>query len=267
MKKNITQLGARENEFLMTLAGIDKKIFTFEEAAPFWGSSHNAQIAIHRLVKKRWLAPIEKGKYLIIPHEAGPNRKWTEDSTLIASALVNPAIIAYWSAIRHWNWTEQIPRIVYVQTTKRKSRPRRKIFGVQYEFVTVAPQKVFGNVKEWLNGKPFWVTDREKTLIDCADDVDRAGSIEELAKAVQEGAKEISWKKLDEYVKRFSNGAVKKRLGYLFETCAPKLSEEGRAVLAKWQERLSAGISPLVPSLAQRGKIVLRWRIHVNAGF
>lgn len=267
MTKNITSLGARENEFLITLSGSDRNIFTLREAGEFWGSPHNAKIAIHRLMAKGWLAPIEKGKYLIIPFEAGPSRKWTEDAAIIATALVQPAAIAYWSAIRHWNWTEQIPRIVYVQTTRRKSRPRRKIFGVQYEIVTVAGKKFFGLAKDWRNGKPFFVTDREKTLVDCADDVDRAGSIEELAKAVKEGAKEISWKKLNGYVERFPNGAVKKRLGFLLETFVPSIPDEGKTVLANWQKHLSAGVSPLVPSLRQRGKIVLRWRILVNAGF
>ncbi|MCI0698481.1 type IV toxin-antitoxin system AbiEi family antitoxin domain-containing protein [candidate division KSB1 bacterium] len=264
MKKNITKLGARENEFLLTFSGTDRNIFTLREAAGFWGSSHNARIAIHRLIAKGWLAPIEKGKYLIIPLEAGPSRKWTEDAAIIASALVQPAVIAYWSAIRHWNWTEQIPRIVYVQTTKRKFTPRRTIFGVQYDIITVNKKKLFGMVKEWRNGKSFYVTDREKTLIDCADDVDRAGSIEELSKAVKASAKEISWTKLEAYAERFPNGAVKKRLGFLFEALAPTLAEEGKAVLAKWQTNLSAGVSPLVPSVAQSGRIIRRWRILVN---
>jgi predicted transcriptional regulator of viral defense system len=266
MTKNITSLGARENEFLLTFSGEGRNIFTFREASGFWGSPHNARMAIYRLIEKGWLAQIEKGKYLIIPFEAGLNRRWTEDSAIIASALVQPTVIAYWSAIRHWNWTEQIPRIVYVQTTKRKSTPRRTIFGVQYEIVTVAKRKFFGAAKDWRNGKAFYVTDREKTLIDCADDVDRAGSIEELSKAVTAGANEISWKKLNEYVERFPNGAVKKRLGFLFETLVTALPEEARTVLAKWQKHLSAGISPLVPSLAQSGRIIRRWEIRVNAG-
>jgi predicted transcriptional regulator of viral defense system len=266
MLKNITSLGARENEFLMTFAGADRKIFNLQEASKFWGSPHNTRIAIHRLVEKGRLTPIEKGKYLIIPLEAGPRRQWTEDAFIIASALVQPAVIAYWTAIRHWNWTEQIPRIVYVQTTKRKYSPRRKIFGVQYEIVSVSKRKLFGMVKDWRNGKMFHVTDREKTLIDCADDVDRAGSIEELAKAVTEGVKEISWKKLNDYVERFQNGAVKKRLGYLLEALVPSLPDEGKAVLANWQKHLSAGISPLVPSLPHSGKIVRRWKILINAG-
>src|SRR5437879_4359895 len=137
------------------------------------------------LERKGWIARIERGKYLVIPLEAGPERKWSEDSYLIAAELVQPAAISYWSAIRHWNWTEQIPRIVYVQSTSRKKNPRRTVFGVQYEFVTVNKRKFYGHVKTWHNGNAILITDKEKTLIDCADDVERAGSLEELSKAVK----------------------------------------------------------------------------------
>jgi len=265
MSKNVTSLGARENAFLMSLASSGKAIFTSKEAKDFWGSPHNAKIAVHRLIKKRWLIQIERGKYLIIPLEAGVSRKWTEDSYVVASALVRPAVIAYWTAVRHWNWTEQIPRLVYVQTTKRKNTPRRKVLGVQYEFVTVPKTKFFGHIKEWRNGKPVLVTDKEKTLIDCADDVERAGTVEELAKAVRSAVSEISWKKLNEYVEKFPNGAVKKRLGYLFETQVPDLSEDAKRILSIWQQHLTAGITLLQPSQSRSGRVVTRWRILVNA--
>ncbi len=265
MTKTITYIGSKEDEFLVTFAGKGKNIFTLREASVFWGSAHNTKIAIHRLIKKGWLEQIEKGKYIIIPLEAGKERRWSEDSYIIAGELVHPAAIAYWSAIRHWNWTEQIPRILYVQTTKRKSNPHREVLGVRYEFVTINERKFYGHVKEWRSGKPVFVTDKAKTLIDCADDVERAGSIEELSKAVKASADEISWQKLHEYATKFPNGAVKKRLGYLFEKLVPNLSEEARDILEKWQQSLTAGIVPLQPSGRKSGKIVTRWRILINA--
>jgi predicted transcriptional regulator of viral defense system len=266
VKKNITELGPREAEFLSQVASSNQQLFTVQNAVRFWGSMEMAWKKLRHLERKGWIARLERGKYMVIPLEAGPERRWTEDAYIVANALVQPAAIAYWSAIRHWNWTEQIPRIVYVQTTKRKSASRRTVFGVLYEFVTVAKPKFFGHTKEWRGGKACLITDKEKTLIDCADDVDRSGSIEELVKAVTEGAKEISWKKLHEYAARFPNGAVKKRLGYLFETLVPKLPEEAANVLHEWQQELTAGISPLLPSGSTKGKISTRWRILINAG-
>ena len=38
---------------------------------------------------KGWLARIERGRYLIVPLEAGPDRVWTEDALVIASYLVH----------------------------------------------------------------------------------------------------------------------------------------------------------------------------------
>lgn len=267
MQKNITQLGPREAEFISQLAGNNSGILSLHEAVNFWKSRKLAYDVLQRLERKGWLERIEPGKYLIVPLEAGPERKWTEDPYLVASTLVQPSAIAYWSAIRHWNWTEQIPRIIYVQTTRRKNQKQRTVFGVRYEFVTVNNRKFYGHTKEWRNGKLVLVTDKEKTLIDCADDVERAGTIEELSKAVKSAAREISWVKLDQYAKRFPNGAVAKRLGFLFEKLVPDLTGDGKSVLSSWQKDLSAGVVPLQPIKSRRGKISTRWRVLINVRF
>jgi len=264
MQKTITQLGPREAEFISRFAQTNTGVLTLHEATSFWKSKKLAYDVLQRLERKGWLARIEAGKYLVIPLEAGPERRWTEDTYLVANALVQPSAIAYWSAIRHWNWTEQIPRIMYVQTTRRKNQKQATVFGVKYEFVTVNPRKFFGHAKEWRNGKQVLVTDKEKTLVDCADDVERAGTIEELAKAVKSAASEISWPKLNEYVNRFPNGAVPKRLGYLFEALVPELPREAREVLSSWQGSLSAGVVPLQSLKSKKGKISTRWGVRAN---
>ncbi len=264
MQKTITELGPREAKFLTEVASSKSHQFGIKHAIKFWGNPEMAWKKLHHLERKGWVARIERGKYVVIPLEAGSQRKWSGDPYLIATELVQPAAISYWSAIRHWNWTEQIPRIVYVQTTTRKKNTRRSVFGVEYEFVTIVKRKFYGHVKEWRNGNAVLITDKEKTLIDCADDVERAGSIEELSKAVIASASEISWQKLQQYVKQFQNRAVIKRLGFLFETLVPNLPEEARNMLAEWQNELSTGIAPLQSSGNKKGKIVTRWRVLVN---
>jgi len=264
MQKRITHLGPREAEFLSLLSS-KSSMFDFEEAVGFWGSREMARKKLSLLEKRGWLARLEKGKYLIVPLEAGIDRNWSEESYLIATSLAKPAAIAYWSAIRHWNWTEQIPRIVYVQTTRRKKNIKNTILGVQYEFVTVNGRKFFGNVKEWRQGQPVLITGREKTLLDCADDVERAGGIEELEKAVRNGAPGISWKMLHEHVHRFPNRAALKRLGFLIETLVPTLPAEARQCLAQWQSMLSAGTAQLDPGGRKTGKIDSHWRVKINA--
>ncbi len=264
MQKNITQLGPREAEFISRLAA-SAGIVTLREAKQFWKTKKLAYDVLQRLERKGWLARIEPGKYIVVPLEAGPERQWSQDTYLVASSLAKPSAIAYWTALHHWNWTEQIPRIIFVQTTQRKNRKQRTVFGVKYEFVTVDERKFFGNLKEWRNGKHVLVTDKEKTLIDCADDIERAGTIEELAKAVKSAAGEINWSKLNKYIARFPNGAVPKRLGCLFETLLPALPVEAEEVLAVWRKNLSAGVVPLQPMKVKEGKIATRWRVLMNA--
>jgi predicted transcriptional regulator of viral defense system len=264
VQKNITSLGPKEAEFLSKMASRTLKRFTTMDAVHYWRSYGLAKKKVMQLERRGWIARIERGKYIVIPLEAGPKREWSEDTYLIASALVKPAVIAYWSAIRHWNWTEQIPRVIYVQTTSRKKNTRHDVFGVRYEIVTVPPTKFFGQMKEWRDGEPVLITDKEKTLVDCADDVERAGGIQELVKAVKEGGQAISWKQMDEYVNKFPNGAVKKRLGYLFEELVPNLSDEAREILGSWRETLSAGWAALYPTAKKNGNISTRWRILVN---
>jgi len=81
---------------------------------------------------------------------------------------------------------------------------------------------------------------------------------------VSSGAQEIDFVKLANYASQFPNGAVKKRLGYLFEQFVGELSQDGKKMLLEWQNGLTKGISPLMPGGPDSGNIVTRWRLHVN---
>lgn len=82
---------------------------TVRGTSEYWGSSAMAWKKMRPLERKRWIIRLERGKYLVVPLEAGEHRMWCEEPYLVASTLVHPAAIAYWTAIRHWGWTEQIP--------------------------------------------------------------------------------------------------------------------------------------------------------------
>jgi predicted transcriptional regulator of viral defense system len=264
MYKSITELGAREAEFLARMASKNKSELLTEDAVSYWGSREMAWKKLRLLERKGWIERIERGKYIVIPLEAGETRNWSEDPYIIANTLIQPAVISYWTAIRHWNWTEQMPNVVYVQTTARKSKMSKTVFGVQYEIVRVNPKKFFGFTSEWRKGRKVLISDREKTFIDCADNPNRAGSIEELCKAVREGWKEISWTRLNDYVLRFPSGAVKKRLGFLIEELINPLPEETNNILRNWRSTLTGGMSSLVPGIGRKGRFMRRWNLFIN---
>ena len=183
---------------------------------------------------------------------------------------IQPAAVAYWSALHYWNMTEQVPHTVFVQSTRRK-RPV-EVLGMRFRFVTVSQARFFGVARRTLDGKPIYVTDREKTLLDVAARPDLSGGVKQLAQALRaacadpsSGAsgRSLDWARLDDYLARWGGGVVVKRLGYLVEALSLPVPDLDRR-LERWQGLLSKGISLLEPAAQAKGPVVTRWRIRVN---
>jgi len=258
-----TKLGPTARRFLVTMAGADRRLFRAEDAAKFWSSKKTASDALSRLVDDGWLERIERGLYLIVPLEAGPERKWTEDPKVIASQLAPEGAAAYWTALHHWGMTEQVPRTMFVQTRKRKHRARVTVLGVRYEFIVITGRKFFGVAQQWSDGAEFRITDREKTVLDALDRPDLCGGLPVVAGALA-SSDGLDWDKLDQYLKRFESGAVFKRLGCIVESLevpVPDLSTR----LTNWRRQSSKGVALLDPRGSRKGPIDTRWRVRINA--
>ena len=262
--RNIISLSDAEASFLTTLAASGKQIFATKDAYDVLGEGKACRDALSRLVDKGWLERLEKGKYLIVPLEAGPNRTWTEDAYVIAGHLVSHAMVGYWSALNYWNLTEQIPRVTYVQTTARKERRTPQVLGMRFRIVRVKPRKFFGGHAYRAGEFRVMVTDREKTILDCLDRPQLSGGVGEVGKALLAGDGDFDWDRMTNYLQRFGSGAVVKRLGFLVETVELTHPPEP-ATVDDWLDFLTAGISRLDPSTPRKPhRIATRWRIEVN---
>jgi predicted transcriptional regulator of viral defense system len=259
--RTIRALGAKEADFLSRLAGAGQGIFSTTQAQDFWGNPDYTTNVLSRLVRKGWLQRLERGLYMVIPLEAGPERTWTESALVIVPHLIQPAAVAYWSALHYWNMTEQVPRTVLVQSTRRK--PPVEVLGMRFRFITVNQAHFFGVVRRTVDGKPVYVTDREKTLLDAAARPDLSGGIIQLAQALQATHSDLNWPQLDDYLAQWGGGVVVKRLGYLVETLPLPIPGRDER-LARWQGMISQGISPLEPGVGAGGPVVTRWQIRVN---
>lgn len=269
MAQTIMGLSQREADFLSRLAAENRSVFRIEEVATHWPDPTTIHAMLSRLQRGGWLKRIERGLYLLVPLSAGPSRVWTEDALAIAARLVTPSAIAYWSALRFWNFTDQIPRTIFVQSLQRKFRPMLTIEGVRYQVVTIRHQGFFGIVRRTVNEQAVPITDREKTILDTADRPDLCGGIWQLAQTLRNHWPALDWPKLDAYLARFASGSLYKRLGYLVETLDLPLPERS-TLLANWQARMTAGIALLDPSESERGTgagcIHQRWRVRDNIG-
>ena len=209
-------------------------------------------VILSRMEEKGFIERIEKGKDPIIPlgSEKG---KYTLHEFVIASYLVEPFAISYWSALHHYGLTEQIPNTVFVQTPARKKKNQMEIFGVNYQIVRVKEEKFFGVRKEWIEETPISITDKEKTIIDCLDKPHYAGGIIEVAKALKTGL--LDYNQLSNYALKIDNFAVVRRLGYLCE----RMDIPINLPLPPSKKYLL-----LDPTMPAKGKNDPKWRLVIN---
>lgn len=262
MTQNIKNLSRLETKLLATLSAEGKNIFTLPDAAKILAKDRTRiRQAIYELAEKGWLKYLEKGKYLIVPLEAGLEGSWSEETFVIASLLISPYAISYWSALNYYGYTEQIPRTVFVETTKRKFKTETEVLGIPYKFVTLKPHKFFGTTTIWFGNKKVIITDKEKTVVDCLDHPEYCGGIVEAAKGLANALDDkIDLKKLTQYAKKMNNRAIFKRLGYLSEILELPVAD----YLRQWRKLISSGYVLLDPLSAKTGKFNSQWNIRVN---
>jgi predicted transcriptional regulator of viral defense system len=217
---------------------------------------HTAGI-LYRLAAKGWLQRIERGKYRLIPLEAGPEAQWAEHEFRIAATLSAPYYLAYATALAYYGYTERALDPIWIATT----RARRPVVldGITYRFVGLHARKLFGYTHIQVLDTPVAIAEREKALADGFDHPEYCGGVIEAAKGLWYGRDEVDLEKLVDYGRRLANRAALKRLGFWLEQL--KMAEHAKL------EQLAHGDRnyPLLdPTGLRQGRKDSRWRLIVN---
>lgn len=245
-------LSKRESYLLSYLSENGKTIFGLRDVTDILKCSYdNAKMTVERLVKKRWVVRIIKGKYLVVPLSAGVEGKYSEHEFILAS-LFKPAYVGYWTALNYYGFTEQVPNIIFV-VSRRKIRSR-EIFGVEFRFVYLSERKFFGFMELNISNYSVYISDKEKTVVDCLDKPKYCGGMTEVMKAFSM-VDELDMGKLIGYAVKMS-GAVVKRLGVILDM---------HGIDSKLlKDHVSGGYTIFDPTRERRGMYNSKWRIFVN---
>jgi predicted transcriptional regulator of viral defense system len=261
MTNNARTLGEAGSDLLTEITRQGKRIFNYADAVKAYGSSNRRlRELLSTLVKRGWLQRIEKGKYLILPLEAGRQREWTEHEFIIASYLIEPYYIGFRSALNYYGYTEQISRTIFIVSTSRKLKSSKELSGVTYRFVFISKRKFFGAKQISVDGSQVNISEPEKTIVDCLDRVRYTGGISEVAKALWYGRNELDFNKMAEYSVRNGNQAASQRLGYLIETLGFKADKAVEILL----QSMSTRYTPLDTLSEPKGKHMERWKVILN---
>jgi predicted transcriptional regulator of viral defense system len=252
-------LSEQESRWLTTLSAAGLAAFTVDQARALLGDDGDAAPQVlHRLCAKRWLKRLERGKYMVIPLEAGPEGRWAEHEYLVAATLVQPYYLAYTTALAYYGYTERRDSTIWVATPRRKQSV--SIDNVTYRFVTLAAHKFFGATTVDLLDQSIQIASREKAIADAFDHPEYTGGVLEGAKGLWFGSDELDLAKVVEAAVCLGNQVAGRRLGFWLERL-----DLGNMVLweplAKYDSHNYALLEPSGPPSGPRDA---HWRLIVN---
>jgi predicted transcriptional regulator of viral defense system len=137
----------------------------------------------------------------------------------------------------------------------------RKFLNVQYRFICVSSHKFFGLRKEWVGRNSYFITDLEKTILDCLDYPEFAGGFTEAVKGLYFAQEKLDKEKLWQYALQLNNNTVIKRIGYLSEILELHGFESFRANARKILLPKYTALDPMSPKI---GVHLHRWRLLLN---
>lgn len=238
--------------------------FTPDDAAKAAGVDRaRAARLLRHLAEQGWVARVQRGLYTTVPLEAEDPATWRADPWVVAAVALGPGYVGGWTALHHWDLTDQIFATTVFITTRGVPRRGRTIGGARLELRHRPGSALFGTRRVWRDGAAVDVSDRERTIVDCLDDPSLGGGLRHTTEALvtYAGERDVNWRRVIDYGDRLGNRTVFKRLGYIAETLHIGDDELLEACL----ERVSAGIGRLDPDRPASGQRISRWGLLLNA--
>lgn len=251
-------LNKTESFLLSSLARADKNIFALADAKRI--VKKNTKELMHSLIGKKWVLPLKRGLYVIVPLDVGIKGadSFIVHNFVIASSLVKPYYIGFWSALNYHGLSDQIPGTTFIATTTAK-KPL-EILDVEYHFVRLGKNKFFGITEIEVEGNKVKISNPEKTIVDCMDHPEHAGGIDEVAKSIYFSHQELDFKKIKDYAERSKNVTILKRLGFILEKVG--LLDKYKFVFEGFKP--SQGYPALDKLSPKKGKHNSKWGLLIN---
>ena len=208
------------------------------------GSSY-AKLLVYRIKKDNLITEIERNKYTM-----------KKDPLLIASNIIWPSYISFWSALRYHNLTEQLPQDVMVITTRTRKKRKIDFNNIKIIFIKIKPKYLFGYRKERYHGAYIFMAEPEKALIDSA--LFKKISFSEIYSVMKNNLSTINIELLLAYLIKIRNKALIKRFGFLLDNL-------GTGAHKKLKKFIDFKYIPLDYSLPAKGKKDKKWKVIKNA--
>jgi len=215
---------------------------------------------LSRWNKQGWVKRIKRGVYIPVPADDLTGEATVEDSWVLADRLFSPGYIGGFSAVKHWDLSEQIFETTTFFTVKQVKDRQPVIGNTRFQLKTISPYKVFGTQPVWRDSSKVLVSDPTKTIVDLLDDPAMAGGMRVVRDIFLE-YKKTDWfnvSQLINYAIQMKNKTILKRFGFLMEV-------EGLFDLIKeynLTEKISSGYSLFDPGI-KNTSVIRKWNLKI----
>ena len=217
----------------------------------------------HGLLAKGWLERVGRGRYVLNVSGRGPDIVPETDPLRLGSRLVAPYYFGYATAAELWGLLLRPGRTYYIVTPTRTSV---HLDGPStFRIVRASPHRFFGATTVSRRGEALYVSDRERTVLDCLERPEFSGGFAGAVGVLARASGKLSARRLTAYLKRLGSRSLRARIGFLLERIhAARGSEQGGAV--DWLPAPDAPWVPLAPpsEYGRSGRRDPRWRVVQN---
>ncbi len=173
-----------------------------------------------RWCKHGWVKRIKRGIYVPVNIDDPTTELPIAEPWAVINNLYAPGYIGGFSAIKHWDLSEQIFEIVMFFTTEEVKDRYLSLGGIRFQLKRINSKKFFGTKSIWLDNVKIQVSDPSKTIADFLDDPKMAGGMRVARDIFSEylDSKYIDIDLIVSYAVRMNNKTIIRRLGFLIET-------------------------------------------------
>ncbi len=211
------------------------------------------------------LRRVARGLYVPVQPTALGKTQVLEDPRILVPELYSPGYVGGWSALEHWELTEQLFRSVCVLTSKRTAFGNTQHQGVNFFVKHIPEDQIFGTKTIWREQNKISVSDQYKTILDIVDDPYLGAGLQHTVDCLREFkqlfGKQSDLDKLLVYAKQIGNGALFKKLGFLAEALGFE-----QAFIDECANNLTKGYTQLDKTAIDKN-LVTKWRLWVPKGY
>jgi predicted transcriptional regulator of viral defense system len=202
---------------------------------------------LHSLQKKNHIYRIRRNQYVI-------TENINEKIFRIATEVVEPSYISFWTALSYYGYTEQQIKTIQLVTTKQTCSLSLSSFNI--EPTTFRIKRFFGYKK--IND--FVIATPEKAFIDSLYQLNKCGGLDEYSKCFKNAWNMLNKKTFVQGLLLFDNKSMISRIGFIIDCLSLKKTID----IKKLKTNISQTPIKLNPYSSKKATYNKKWNILIN---